>query len=144
MAEPICSARSARDVDVPMIKLLSFSALVLCSFQLEVRADHRRPATLSLKELRDNVHSAKATWVGKQLEVKGLTSAVNSSTSSEKTVVRIEMKLADGSFELTCRMVSSEPVPLPHIQLHTPITFVGTLRASGNELEDCTYTVGKN
>ena len=128
-----------------MVRLLPFivSALVLCSFHLEVRAEPRRPTTLSLKELRDKVQSSKAKWVGKQLEVKGLTSAVNSSTSSEKTVVRVKMKLADGSFELTCRMVSNEPVPLPHIQLDTPITFVGTLRASGNELDDCTYAVGK-
>jgi hypothetical protein len=128
-----------------MTRFLPFvvSALVVCTFQLEVRADQRRPTKLTLKQLRDKVHSSKARWVGKQLEVKGLTSAVNSSTSSEKTVVRVKMNLADGSFELTCRMVSNEPMPLPHIQFGTPITFVGALRASGDELDECTYAVGK-
>lgn len=99
--------------------------------------------TVTLKQLRDGVAKAKAKWVGKKLKVIGVSNGVNSSTSSDETVVRVKMKLADNSFELDCRMVSKEPKELPHVGFGTPITFVGTLKKSGDALDDCTYTLGK-
>lgn len=127
-----------------MIRSLSVVSAVLFLVATSSAVHAEAETVVSLKQLRDGAKGkAKSKWIGKKLRVSGISDGVNSSTQDKKTVTRVKMKLADGSFRLTCRMESAEPGPLPDVGFDQPITFVGTLKDNGTDLEGCTYTLGK-
>lgn len=127
-----------------MTRTLSIFVAALAIAGAAAAQPDARPQAVTLKQIRDGVARTKDKWIGKRVKVSGTSDGVSSSTNngSDTTVVRVKMKLADGSFQLSCRMEVPQTTTLPDVGFGNPITFVGTIKGDGTDLYDCTYTGG--